>query len=322
MGRFGTILEDHRIRRGYSLSEVQRITKVDRNTLAKMEYGEIVPTLRTLERLSKCYNSDLISIYSTCRIEFNQFLLNIYRRLDQVSSHGEIKGLREIITDLKNFSDNLSDDKRMQLKSQIGALEIWAEFIKLSEPKYQNCRISYTYVIIDYFRQNHKGFSIDSLEKYNFDYFELRLLLTLCSSWMNTDQKNTSIKICDFVLDRLNNDTNQFDVVVDLITRVYYLKSFTYYFMKEDKKTIEYATRGIKLSVQRKYISLLPDLYARRGIAKLLSGMDFKDDIIFACKACEVINENQFLEHMIKTLNTKYEVNVYEFYEPYIGESK
>jgi|LGOV01.1.fsa_nt_gb transcriptional regulator with XRE-family HTH domain len=314
--KFGAIIQKQRSRKGYSLSEVQRITKVDRNTLAQIEYGEIVPTLRSLERLSKCYNSDLISIYSTCRVEFHPFLINIYRKIDEVSSHGELHGLRNILIDLSRFKNELKFDKKVQLASQIEALEIWAEFIRLSEPKYQNARQTYIYKIIDYFRDTYKCFSIASLNEFNFDYFEMRLLLTICASWMNTDQKQDAIIISDFVLERLMNDTNQFDIVIDLISRVYYLKSFLYYFSEEDYKTIKYSTLGINLCISRKYISLLPDLYLRRGIAKILLNEKFEEDIILACKTCEVINEKEFLEHIIERLKVKYDIDVLEFYRP------
>lgn len=64
--RFGTIVRSSRTARGLSQESLAEIANLDRNYVGKVERGEAIPSIETMEKLSDALGEKLSSLIAQC----------------------------------------------------------------------------------------------------------------------------------------------------------------------------------------------------------------------------------------------------------------
>ncbi len=313
--KFGNIISKLREEKKLNYVDVQRQSGLDRNKLMKLEYGEVEPTLKNLKQMSQCFEVDTITIYASCAITNDDDIVRLYIMLEDEAEDKGNYSLSDISKELMKIEHDMSPNKCALMKNVFNTFRVWIEISTLIDSNNENDLRKVEYLIIDHFRKIHPHFTIKRFKSYHYDLFELRILLLLAFSFMSTEQSSQGLELCDFILDKLKYESESNLIANNIKSRTYYIKSYSHFLLSEDMKSIETANQGIELARNSGYIKILPDLYIRRAIGKLLCNKnDYKNDFMLACMTCEALGDFNTLESIKKSISEHYNINLDDYY--------
>lgn len=283
---FGLQLKKIRESIGYSQNDVQNLCGINTDTLRRIENGYTIPKYDTLELLSQIYKIDLLNILRKARS--HEQLYSYYERLDSLISSYNIEILKDLDKDFQAFVHSEESNK---LVNNI----IYSQFtliLKGIREYYQEDKaevLNSLYTFEKAIKCSVSEFTIENFQEFNYNLFELRILLLVALALSEHKKYELSNKILNYILDEMISFSFNDIQVSLLIIKVYLKLAYNFHNLSEDEKTLEYAVKGIDYSVENNIMFALYALYYRKGIAEfMLSKEDYIDSLHKSIQILEI----------------------------------
>ncbi len=292
----------------FTQAHVSRLCGINIDTLRRIENAQVIPKYETLELLSGVYKYDLLKLLITYREEKD--VMNLHLFMDQASTSNNLDMIKELPA---KFEALLSKDINSTLinKSEIKLIDIFIdETIKYYDAAYKDYSKSIDN-ILNYLKTSNSYFDHENFADIEYNFIELRLLMTYALFLVKEDKLEESTKIFLFLLQSLCKEP-QTNESYKILIKLYLNVSYNYHRLSNNNLAIKYADEGIQLAISNDSIYCLPHLYFRKGIAQYLSGMiDYEDALVKSDVLLDIYN-NPKLRDIYRTSATElYGINSY-----------
>lgn len=156
-------------------------------------------------------------------------------------------------------------------------------------------------------------FSIENYTDFRYTTFEIRLLVVAAACLGDLRNCQLSISISEFIVNIINSD-----IFSDKADDLYTIKSYTnisynYHRLDNHFKALEYAKKGIELSLKKGHLDMLHFLFLRQAVAQLKLGNELYLDSFRKCLYVLKIEGNiEHYNHMTKMIKDKYSLDFSE----------
>jgi len=294
MVKLGQKLKEYRLSSGLTQKEVTELSKVSRDTIRRIENGHVIPRYDTIIILSKIYRFDLMKLFNEYALD--EPLLKYYELIDNSILCNDIELIKSYYEEISqivyhpNTKSNLvilceAEQMLKLFESTIILLE------SVAEDKKRIARLATEGIAL-----RHKEFHVDNYQKFNYNFIELRLLLIYAFS-TDDDALETKTDILLYLLDQFNLASRDCEEI-KLILKVYYNITYNYYRLEDDKKSMEYAIKGLEFAKEKHSTFLNSHLLGRKGLAMFYLEMpDYKKVLKQSLLVLE-IEENDELHNL------------------------
>ncbi|MBF4693103.1 helix-turn-helix domain-containing protein [Fusibacter ferrireducens] len=261
---FGVYIRNVRISLGLTQKDVSRLTRINSETLRKMENGMTIPKFETLEYLSVAYKQDVLAVFTFFRKD--QELYGLYKDLDYIIVSNELERLNDFQDNLKAI-ENGNEKIVLFNNNEIDQLKLITEgikFLNLGSNHYQDALDILNQAI----HKTLKGFKVDRFEYFKYNQIEKRILLLLAVTYAELGEYEFSNELLIFLMNISNG--NQFMSQTDLFMyiKIIFNISYNYHELDQFENSLEYATKGIELCLKNETTYLLSGLLFRRAVSK------------------------------------------------------
>lgn len=266
LSEFAARLRSIRENLGLTLREVVLESDLNQETLRKVERALVVPRFETLEKLSRVYKVDLISL-------LNQYksagpLLHFYNVIDYLITSNDQQAVRRAIKDFELYASHptelLIDPRDLQ------QIKLFFDGISLDIEKKQLIESNeFLEKALQVFTPE---FSIENWKEFHYTPIELRILFSIASNLCLLKHTDPSIEILEFVMRQLDDSiySSYFEKI--LFAKVLALLSYNYHVKDNHVLALQYADLGIKFCTRHMVMNYLPLLLSRKGMAMHLLG--------------------------------------------------
>ena len=300
---FGIEMKKIRLKLKISQKKLENSISLSRDTIRRIERGEVVPRYDTLIKLSSVFRIDMIQLFQYHTTD-NE-LLKYYNEIDHILIYNDLDRLDSLRKEI-----NHSIGTQLKDFNPVYTIE-FDQFIILCDTllMINDFKVNSQYIIDDSIRLikiKYADFTVNKLEQFNFSFIEIRALILLSLGLSEVDiegSTNILMYICeDFEHDSLRNNHK-------LYLKVLLNLSTNYYQMENDNLSLKYANRGIQVAMDLETSYLLSDLLFRKGIA-----LYYLDDITYniyikkALDLCDILNRVQLKNNYLNALRTKHNI--------------
>jgi transcriptional regulator with XRE-family HTH domain len=190
------------IRKNMHLSqiEVTKFIAMQRDTLRRIENGEVIPRIETIDKLSVIYKVDCMKIFTDYKISVDNYVTNNISRISKKfrnykfdSIQDEIIKFEEIFNLLDYHDDDYSTIKTQQYKLYLKCL---ASIFKTLDDK-SRALITELYLSLDLPKTKNKKTT------YHFDKLEMRIIILLSTVYRFKDEFISSQELLEITLKNL-----------------------------------------------------------------------------------------------------------------------
>ena len=171
MHAFGGKIRKIREELNFTRKRVEELAGVNKETLRKIEKGDVVPQFVTLQLLSVHYKVDLIELFN--RYKDQNFIINTHNRVDEIllKHAGTTESLRDYLIRIDEHNQyNLLDPIEVK---QFNTLVEYLPQTSYQDPYQRRQALDY---LLDAIKLNHKNFSLEDLDQESLTYIEMRIL--------------------------------------------------------------------------------------------------------------------------------------------------
>lgn len=293
---FGLKLKNLRVSLGYTQHEVKAATGIHIDTLRKIENGYAIPRYDTLSHLSAFFKRDLHKML--CSYQNNHLLFNFLNTLDGCIIQGKHKELKKIH---QQFKAELykRDDLHLVNKLMLNQIDL---FVLALTQSYKGESHSSLKNLTEAIRLATPEFELEYFDRYKYSFFEIRMLIIAAASLGDLNKCELSIRISEYILTVL--ETN---VYSDKIEDIFVIKSlcnisYNYHRLDTHTKALDYAEKGIEISIKKGHLDLLFYLYLRQGVALFYTDEPAHVDAFKKCLYAIKISGNEALHQQIHQL--------------------
>lgn len=296
---FGNRVKNIRKSLNLTQKDVMRITRINKDTLRKIESGVSVPKLHTLFLLSNVYKVDLIDVFKT--YANSQLILKYYRKIDYILATTDNEKLlseyyKQFINDTKEMQHEFIDNSvYLQFKLFLEAISIYYN----SERIEKETALS---ILISALKLTNSDFDLENFLKQKYSYFELRILFIIGSIHGYSRKLDFSNDIFKFILSSLDKTLNANLNEKHLLTKIYSQISNNYYRGDKFYKSLQWANEGISYCVRNNIMTNLYYLYARKGAALFYLKDDEYMKYFNLCLSLLEISNNKELESTFRKI--------------------
>lgn len=258
---FGLKVKSLRVSLGYSQQEVTSATGVNIDTLRKIENGYSIPRYDTLSHLSAFFKSDLHKML--CSYQNNHLLFNFLNSLDECIIQGKHKELKK---SHQHFKSELCkrDDLHLVNKLMLNQVDLFV--LALTQSYKGESHLSLKN-LTEAIRLSTPDFELEHFDRYKYSFFEIRMLIVAAASLGDLNKCELSIRISEYILTVLKSN-----VYSDKTEDIYVIKSlcnisYNYHRLDAHSKALDYAEKGIDVSIEKGHLDLLFYLFLRQGVA-------------------------------------------------------
>lgn len=266
LSEFATRLRTIRENLGMTLRDVVLESDLNVETLRKVEKALAVPRFETLERLSRVYKVDLISL-------LNQYksagpLLHFYSVIDYLITSNDKVAILSAIRDFHLYQTNPTealidprDIEQLNLYFKGIDLDVRENRLRASSDMYEQALKVYS-----------PEFQIENWQDFHYSPLELRILFSIASNYCVLEKQDLSIDILAFVMRQLDDSiySSYFEKI--LYAKVLALLSYNYHMKDNHPLALQYADLGIEFCNRHMVMNYLPLLLSRKGMAMYLLG--------------------------------------------------
>lgn len=309
LASFGSSLRNIRKKSGLAQSKVRDKTGIHEDTLRKLENGLVIPKYETLEILSSLYKCDLLKVLQNYRTD--EHLYKYYRQMDCIISNNEFSLIDKLMSDFKEDMRNHPMPSLLVSNHELKQFELFLSAItEYSFNHFCNYKRA-ELILFDALKLTINDFQIDTFEEFNYNLFEIRMLLLYGLIKEMIEEPLISTKILLFVLAYLMNDSEADNEVKILVLKIYTNLSYNYH--KEDNNilALKYADEGIEYAIKSSNMSFLFLLYGRKGIAEFRLGSScYLDSLQKSIHLLEINKQFELAEVYKNTFYKKYNISL------------
>jgi len=192
---FGRILLTLRKQAGYTQYKVRELTGIHHETLKHIEYGEVLPKIDTLSKLSQIYKQDLVLLLTQCRYPDEDLIDDLAIQLNHLTMLDRLEEIRNLEEPLAQARKQVKNKDNKVVNHKISQLSYLHKLV-LMKNKRDLLNISQSEILaLDGLRLTHPSFSINKLETTLFSLIDLRFLIFLAISKSRLDKDDQAFRI-------------------------------------------------------------------------------------------------------------------------------
>lgn len=304
LDQFGKKMKTIRASLGYSQSFVAESIGINVDTLRKLENGYTIPRYDTLVYLSQFYKTDIHKLFNT--YNKNKFIFEFYNKLDFLMLRGKFDDIKKLHDD---FISSINSSGKINLINpsifkQIDGL------LHATSCRYQGDIDLALETIICAIKLTIPDFDIVNFASFRYTSFEIRLLLVAATCLGDLRQCKLSIQISEYILTIITST-----LYSDKIEDLYVIKSlshisYNYHRLDEHDKALEYAQKGIEISLAKGHFDLLHFLFLRKAVAEMELQIDSNIESFKKCLyVLKISGDDVHYNHMLELIKNKYELD-------------
>lgn len=303
----GLALRDIRNSLRLSQLDVKNKTGINEDTLRKIENGLVIPKYETLEILSTVYKCDLLKILYRCR-ENKQFY-SYYNTIDRIITNNDVSLIQELIDDFKRVQTSQQVTSLLINHTELHQFDLFLTAIReYYQEDIQSSRNAEK-ILINALRMTISDFCVSNFNSYNYNLFEIRILLLIGLIRDKCDDLSISTKILYFILEDLMKKCDDDVELQKLILKIYCNLSYNYHKSDDHSNALKFSDEGISYAVKKENMSFLYVLYARKGIAEyFLGNKDHLDSLRKSIHLLEINKQFKLAELYKNTFLDKYDI--------------
>lgn len=293
---FGQKLREIRKSFGYTQKEISVLAFIDEKTLRRIENGENMPRLDTLDFLSPIYKVDLTKILLECKYDDFSYYDTILQEIELLIIDTNLDSINDKISELDVFIKNVTDDFYFIKLEQI---KYFCEAINFAEKSDYEMALIY---FIKAIRKTKPSFCISNYQSHIYNSIEIHILSNIAKMIYYKD-KNIYIDILKYCIDSVPKSDK-------IIPRLYNSLGNGYNRLKDYEKALFYYNEGIKFSVLYSNISEIGLLYYGKGLVEYKSNIsEFSNSFKSSIEFCELIGRKKLKNLIIHKLDVLYNID-------------
>lgn len=292
---FGNEMRLRRKRLGFTQNELSILSKINIDTIRRIEQGKVLPHHNTLEFLSLALKEDINKLLLEFRVDDYIELTNLKNKLESKFDRDDYNSLE---VDLEAFRDLLQNTSNKYFHNLILQLVLLIESVILN--KKNNLPEESLKKLITAINLTITNFSLLDYQNYIYNDMEMRILMNIGLLLNKIEDTNTSLGIMIFCMENL-------DINSPMYPKVAFNLSHTYHRLKDYLKSLEYANKGIDYCMKNRNYNGLNLLYFRKGIAEFhLDTVDYMDSLRKAVYHSELLGQTNVKDMIINNCHRIY----------------
>lgn len=288
---------------GFTQKEVSDHIGVNEDTLRRMEKGETVPKIETLELLSVLYRHDLIQLLTECRTEdgdyWGSLLIRIERKMDEhfYSFHEELLELEEWI---KHSHSLFERKKLLQLHYLLSGLD------DDKDKKEPDVAID---LIVKGIRLTLPNFTLENYESFHYNSGELRLLLNIALIENMRDNREIYLRSTKFCFDRTPTSSPFFP-------KIAYNLALAYWRQRNYEEADRCLESALQSAMESRSFHGLPLMYYLKGlIQRRTDDENYRNSIKTSLFLCDIYGQSKLKERIYENMSGIRGLNLDDFKE-------
>ena len=305
--QFGEHIKQIRRNSGLSQAEVAAQAGLSRDTIRRIERGEVVVRFDTLVLLSEIYKRDLLD--DLRYFSDSTVLFTYYHRLDELIVTNDIETLSQLRQDFGRFIQQYETDYPIiiQIKNQF---ESFLEAISALISQQYEASVE---ILIQAMKFTNPSFDMDDLLSFNYTLFEQRLLIVLAQAISRTGDYKKSNKILHVLYNRMIKLSSVSLNEKQLLVKILINLADNYHRMENDKQVMKVAQTGIDYCNEHFLMYGLHFFLYRLGIAKFhLKLPDYQAALLHSITILRIQQMNEMADYYVDITKQQYQIDIIE----------
>lgn len=259
---FGAQLRAIRTQSNMTLEDVSELSRVNAETIRRIESGKVIPKLETLEFLSLTYKQDLSSLFLKYRFKSYDYYINLKNSIENQLYYNDYSNIDKELHELENI---INRTKNSFIKLDMQQLYIFTKAMVLYKVK-KDLDASLKH-LIKAICITTPCFTLASFDKYIYSPEESWILVMIAVIEDELSNSSLAMQILEFC-------SKITDMNDKLYIPLYYNLAYVYGKAKDYDKSLAMADKGILACQHNMNFFGLPLLYLYKGIAMFHLGDD------------------------------------------------
>lgn len=291
-----------RIRNNLKLTQndVSKLTKVNTDTLRKIENGKVMPKQETLDLLSTVLKKDLNSVLLKYRLDDYLKFKELKNKIETKLESGYFKHLEEDFYALNNIASENMNTYFLKLIKQLSLL-VESVILKINHNRYEDCLSK----LIDSMKVTTPDFLLSNYSELVYNTMEIRILMNIALTLNKLYSKEKCLELLLFCLDSLEPEETELKI------KICYNISYTYHRLNSNENVLHYSIEGINTCIKNNSLSCLGLLHFRKGIAEFHLGINsYMDSLLKSISILDISNQHDLKEKLIDSCERLYNIKI------------
>lgn len=286
-------------------AEVARQAGLSRDTIRRIELGEVVVRFDTLVLLSEIYKRDLLD--DLRHFSDSTVLFTYYHRLDELIATNDTETLRQLKDDFNEFSHQYETDYPIIIQTKNQFEKFLDGITALNSGQFETSVAT----LISAMEITNPSFSIDHLKASKYSLFEQRILIVLAQAIARLKDYHQSNKILQLLYNSLSQVSGSSLNEKQLIIKILGNLADNYHRIENDKKVIQVARQGIDYCNEHHLSYGLSIFLYRLGIAKYhLKQSDYLTPLHQSIILLQVLGMDQLADYYLRVTKERYGIEI------------
>ena len=304
---FGEHIKQIRRNSGLSQAEVAAQAGLSRDTIRRIERGEVVVRFDTLVLLSEIYKRDLLD--DLRYFSDSTVLFTYYHRLDELIVTNDIETLSQLRQDFGRFIQQYETDYPIIIQTK-NQFESFLEAISALISQQYEASVE---ILIQAMKFTNPSFDMDDLLSFKYTLFEQRLLIVLAQAISRIGDYKKSNKILHVLYNRMiklsSVSLNEKQLLVKILVNL----ADNYHRMENDKQVMKVAQTGIDYCNEHFLMYGLNIFLYRLGIAKFhLKLPDYQAALLHSITILRIQQMNEMADYYVDITKQQYQIDIIE----------
>ena len=305
--QFGEHIKQIRRNSGLSQAEVAAQAGLSRDTIRRIERGEVVVRFDTLVLLSEIYKRDLLD--DLRYFSDSTVLFTYYHRLDELIVTNDIETLSQLRQDFGRFIQQYETDYPIIIQTK-NQFESFLEAISALISQQYEASVE---ILIQAMKFTNPSFDMDNLLSFKYTLFEQRLLIVLAQAISRIGDYKKSNKILHVLYNRMiklsSVSLNEKQLLVKILVNL----ADNYHRMENDKQVMKVAQTGIDYCNEHFLMYGLNIFLYRLGIAKFhLKLPDYQAALLHSITILRIQQMNEMADYYVDITKQQYQIDIIE----------
>ena len=305
--QFGEHIKQIRRNSGLSQAEVAAQAGLSRDTIRRIERGEVVVRFDTLVLLSEIYKRDLLD--DLRYFSDSTVLFTYYHRLDELIVTNDIETLSQLRQDFGRFIQQYETDYPIIIQTK-NQFESFLEAISALISQQYEASVE---ILIQAMKFTNPSFDMDDLLSFKYTLFEQRLLIVLAQAISRIGDYKKSNKILHVLYNRMiklsSVSLNEKQLLVKILVNL----ADNYHRMENDKQVMKVAQTGIDYCNEHFLMYGLHFFLYRLGIAKFHQKLpDYQVALLHSIMILRIQQMNEMADYYVDITKQQYQIDIIE----------
>lgn len=296
---FGQKLKEIRQALNYSQKDITEKTGIEERTIRRIEYGQVLPKLDTLEILSPVYKVDLISYLLECRFDDHAAFCEIKNKIEAKLDNGEQHTLHN---EFEALNILLSSVENLYYKNLINQLILFTESAILYKDNNDNTAL---HKLIEAIKITTPAFCLANYDSFIYSSMEIRILMNIAFILNRLNYKEKYLEIMELCINSIDTDDEIYPKLCHNLAGAYIRK-------KEFQKALDLSIIGIKACQKNRDYIGLNILYYGKGIAEYrLNQKQYMESLIFSIYLSKAFGQGSLEKTIIDNCKEFLNIDLY-----------